>query len=59
MYMRLRHGYRNVVLAVVDQGVVSYLRIADSAFGKEKLYENKGGPQGPKRNRANQKSRKR
>ncbi|KXG52818.1 uncharacterized protein PGRI_080740 [Penicillium griseofulvum] len=59
MYMRLRHGYRNVVLAVVDQGVVSYLRIADSAFGKEKLYENKGGPQGPKRNRANQKSKKR
>ncbi|KAJ5956343.1 hypothetical protein N7501_010622 [Penicillium viridicatum] len=59
MYMRLRHGYRNVVMAVVDQGVVSYLRIADSAFGKEKLYDNKGGPQGPKRNRANQKPRKR
>ncbi|CDM31377.1 hypothetical protein DTO013E5_760 [Penicillium roqueforti] len=59
MYMRLRHGYRNVVMAVVDQGVVSYLRIADSAFGKEKLYENKGGPQGHKRNYANQKSRKR
>ncbi|KAJ5356946.1 hypothetical protein N7517_011555 [Penicillium concentricum] len=58
MYMRLRHGYRNVVMAVVDQGVVSYLRVADSAFGKEKLYENKGGPQGPKWNR-NQKSRKR
>ena len=35
MYMRLRHGYRNVVMAVVDQGVVSYLRIADSAFGKK------------------------
>jgi tRNA-splicing endonuclease subunit Sen54 len=59
MYMRLRHGYRNVVMAVVDQGVVSYLRIADSAFGKEKLYENKGGPQGPKRSRTNQKPRKR
>ncbi|KAJ5783137.1 hypothetical protein N7457_004911 [Penicillium paradoxum] len=58
MYMRLRHGYRNVIMAVVDQGVVSYLRVADSAFGKEKLYENKGGPQGFKRNR-NQKSRKR
>ncbi|KAJ5497472.1 hypothetical protein N7463_009459 [Penicillium fimorum] len=54
----LRHGYRNVVMAVVDQGVVSYLRVADSAFGKEKLYENKGGPQGPKWNR-NQKPRKR
>lgn len=49
MYMRLRHGYRNVVLAVVDQGVVSYLRVADAAFGKEKLYEAKNGPSGPKR----------
>lgn len=49
MYMRLRHGYRNVVLAVVDQGVTSFLRISDAAFGKEKLYENKGGPTGPKR----------
>jgi tRNA-splicing endonuclease subunit Sen54 len=59
MYMRLRHGYRNVVMAVVDQGVVSYLRVADSAFGKEKLYKNQGGPRGPKTNRGNQKSRKR
>ncbi|KAJ5148169.1 Mitotic checkpoint protein BUB3.2 [Penicillium atrosanguineum] len=49
MYMRLRHGYRNVVLAVVDQGVTSFLRISDAAFGKEKLYENKGPPTGPKR----------
>jgi tRNA-splicing endonuclease subunit Sen54 len=59
MYMRLRHGYRNVVMAVVDQGVVSYLRVADSAFGKEKLYENQGGPRGPKFNRGKPKSRKR
>ncbi|KAJ5120806.1 uncharacterized protein N7515_010194 [Penicillium bovifimosum] len=57
MYMRLRHGYRNVIMAVVDQGVVSYLRVADSAFGKEKLFESKA-VQGHKRNR-NQKSRKR
>lgn len=49
MYMRLRHGYRNVVLAVVDQGVTSFLRISDAAFGKEKLYEAKGVPTGPKR----------
>lgn len=40
MYMRLRHGYRNVILAVVDQGVVSYLRVGDAAFGKERLFEN-------------------
>ncbi|PYH42326.1 tRNA-splicing endonuclease subunit SEN54 family protein [Aspergillus saccharolyticus JOP 1030-1] len=41
MYMRLRHGYRNVILAVVDEGVVSYLRISEAAFGKEKLYKQK------------------
>ncbi|RHZ45653.1 tRNA-splicing endonuclease subunit SEN54 family protein [Aspergillus thermomutatus] len=48
LYMRLRQGYRNVILAVIDQGVVSYLRVADAAFGKEKLYENRGTPQGNK-----------
>lgn len=49
-YLRLRHGYRNVILAIVDQGVASFLRVADCAFGKEKFYEtmNKGGPSGPK-----------
>ncbi|RAL15742.1 tRNA-splicing endonuclease subunit SEN54 family protein [Aspergillus homomorphus CBS 101889] len=41
LYMRLRHGYRNVILAVVDEGVVSYLRISEAAFGKEKLYKQK------------------
>ncbi|KAL4780985.1 tRNA-splicing endonuclease subunit sen54 N-term-domain-containing protein [Aspergillus varians] len=39
LYVRLRNGYRNMILAVVDQGIVSYLRIADAAFGREKLYE--------------------
>ncbi|OJJ44940.1 hypothetical protein ASPZODRAFT_99985 [Penicilliopsis zonata CBS 506.65] len=48
LYMRLRHGYRNVILAVVDQGVVSYLRIGDAAFGKEKMYKSKAGLSGPK-----------
>lgn len=54
MYMRLRHGYRNVILAVVDQGVVSFLKISDSGFGREKLYNakapnsgNKGGGRRP------------
>ena len=37
-YMRLKHGYRNVILAVVDQGVTSYLRFSDSGFGLEKMY---------------------
>lgn len=48
LYMRLRHGYRSVILAIVDQGVVSYLRMADSAFGKEKLYAQQG-MNGPKK----------
>lgn len=47
LYQKLKHGYKNVVLAIVDQGVVSYLRTADAAFAKEKLYERRGkGPSG-------------
>lgn len=47
LYQKLKHGYKNVILAIVDQGVVSYLRISDAGFGKEKLYERKGkGPVG-------------
>lgn len=49
LYPKLKHGYKNVILAVVDQGVVSYLRIADAAFGREKLYERKSVPRGGKR----------
>ncbi|KAJ5239096.1 hypothetical protein N7468_003715 [Penicillium chermesinum] len=56
--LRLRQGYRNVILAVVDQGVASYLRISDVAFGKEKIYQNKGPPSGSK-NQKNFKSKKR
>lgn len=39
---RLKHGWRNVILAVVDEGVVSYLRIGEGAFGMEKLFELEG-----------------
>ena len=42
IYQRLKHGWRNVLLAVVDQGVVSYIRVADAGFGKEKVYERRG-----------------
>jgi len=50
VYKRVKHGYRNVLLAIVDQGVVSYLRVADAGFGKEKLYERSGrGGRGGKR----------
>lgn len=40
IYLRLKHGKRSVILAVVDQGVISYLRVADAGFSKEKLYLN-------------------
>ncbi len=47
LYQKLKHGYKNAVLAVVDQGIVSYLRLADAAFGREKLYERASkGPSG-------------
>ena len=49
VYQKLKHGWRNVILAVVDQGVVSYLRISDAGFGKEKLYERGSMGQGAKR----------
>ena len=49
LYAKLKHGYKNIILAIVDQGVVSYLRIADAAFGREKLYDRKGKPPGGKR----------
>ena len=39
---KLKHGSRNTVLAVVDQGVTSFLRLAEGSFRTEKLYERKG-----------------
>ena len=49
VYRRIKHGWRNVLLAVVDQGVVSYIRIADAGFVKERIYERRGRGQGGKR----------
>ncbi|KAH8696334.1 putative tRNA splicing endonuclease subunit [Talaromyces proteolyticus] len=49
LYVRLRHGYRSAILAVVDQGIVSYLRFADAGFSKEKIYEFQGPPKGNKK----------
>ncbi|OLN92159.1 putative tRNA-splicing endonuclease subunit tsp-5 [Colletotrichum chlorophyti] len=39
MYQRLRHGYRNVLVAVVDRGLVNFMRFGQAAFGEERLYE--------------------
>jgi len=37
IYRKLKDGHRNVILAVVDQGVISFLNISDAGFGCEKL----------------------
>lgn len=47
--MRLKAGTRSVVLAVVDNGVVSFLRLAEMGSGREKIYEGKVGRGGGKR----------
>lgn len=44
-YQRLKHGSRNVVLAVVDNGMPSYIRLADSPFEEVRIYE-RAGPRG-------------
>lgn len=51
MFQRLKHGYRNAILAVVDQGIISYLRLSEAAFGEERLYErfDSGSGRGSKR----------
>ncbi|RCI11391.1 hypothetical protein L249_7129 [Ophiocordyceps polyrhachis-furcata BCC 54312] len=39
LYQRIRHGYRNVIVAVVDWGLVNFMRFGEAAFGEEKLFE--------------------
>lgn len=48
-HRRVKHGWRSVLLAAVDQGVVSYMRVADAGFGKEKIYGARGRGRGGKR----------
>ena len=53
-YAALKHGHRHVILAVVDEGIVSYMRLADAVFAQEgRLFEREGfasvgGPGGKK-----------
>ncbi|KAL9053778.1 MAG: hypothetical protein Q9162_004576 [Coniocarpon cinnabarinum] len=42
-YAALKHGHRNVLLAIVDEGLVSYLRIADAMFSLEGRLFDHGG----------------
>lgn len=36
---KLKHGERNILLAVVDNGIPSYIRVADVDFSREKIYD--------------------
>ncbi|KAI1111412.1 hypothetical protein F5Y14DRAFT_425469 [Nemania sp. NC0429] len=40
VYKRLKHGWRNALLAIVDRGLISYMRFGEMAFGEEPLYGN-------------------
>ncbi|KAK4227582.1 putative tRNA-splicing endonuclease subunit tsp-5 [Podospora fimiseda] len=37
IYARLKHGHRNALIAVVDHGVINYMRFAEAAFGEENV----------------------
>jgi tRNA-splicing endonuclease subunit Sen54 len=43
MFQRLKDGYRNVIVAVVDSGVTSFLKFGDVGFADEVLYRRKPG----------------
>ncbi|KAI8634040.1 hypothetical protein F5Y19DRAFT_411805 [Xylariaceae sp. FL1651] len=42
VYKRLKHGWRTAIIAVVDCGLISYMRFGEMAFGEELLYKNTG-----------------
>lgn len=58
IYARLKHGYRNVLVAVVDHGVINYMRFAEGTFGTEEVFRRfdyrggggRGGKKGGGRN---------
>lgn len=39
LYARLKNGWRNVLVAVVDHGVINYMRFGEGCFGEEELFE--------------------
>lgn len=39
MFVKLKEGYRSVILAVVDSGVTSFLKFGDSGFADQVLFE--------------------
>lgn len=38
---RLKTGWKNVILAVVDAGVINFFRVSDVGFGQEQVYTGK------------------
>lgn len=52
LYQRLKHGHRNVLVAVVDSGLVNFIRFGEGAFGEEELFKRfdvQGGTRGGKK----------
>ncbi|KAK4667256.1 tRNA-splicing endonuclease subunit sen54 [Podospora pseudopauciseta] len=46
LYARLKNGWRNVLMAVVDHGVINYMRWGEGGFGQERIYERFDGRNG-------------
>ena len=46
VYKKLKDGYSSVIVAVVDQGIISFNRISEAAFGVEKLWARPARPTG-------------
>ena len=45
---RIKKGARSVVLAIVDQGITSFLTISEPIFGQNKLWDMESAPRGKK-----------
>jgi tRNA-splicing endonuclease subunit Sen54 len=46
MYQRLKHGHRSVLVAVVDGGLVNFMRMGEGAFGQEDVVGRFDRPRG-------------
>jgi len=48
LYARLKHGARSALVAVVDHGIINYMRFAEGTFGEEELYRRFDATRGDK-----------
>ena len=51
MYRKLKEGTRNVILAIVDRGVTSFINVSDAGFGNLNLWERKKAGRGHSKGR--------